>query len=146
MPDVAKILRNEITKLAKKEVKQALEPLKEQVRELGKTVRAQRKQISELGKQLPRKVDTVTAPKAEVEAPRKEPKIRISKGSVKRHRSRLGLSQKEMGLLVGVSALSVSNWETGKMSPRGRNRQAFAELRNIDAPEARLRLEKLAAG
>ena len=146
MPDIKQVFQKEIVRLARKEVKQAVAPLKEQIRELGKTVRAQRQQISELEKQLPKKVDTVTAPETEVEAPEKEPEVRIAKGSFRRHRNRLGLSQKEMGLLMNVSALTISNWETEKMSPRSQNRQAFAELRNIDAPEARKRLKKLAAG
>jgi len=137
------VFQKEIVRLAKKEVKLAVEPLKEQIRELGKTVRAQRQQISKLENQLSRKVAAVTAPKEGVAVSEEEPEIRIPKTSFRKHRNRLGLSQKEMGLLMDVSALTVSNWETGKMSPRAQNRQAFAELRTISPPEAKQRLETL---
>ena len=146
MPDITKVLREEISRLARKEVKQATEPLRKQIRELGEILRAQRQRISEM-ETLTKRMNRGTAPQVSGKvSENEEAKIRIPKGSVRNHRSRLGLSQREMGLLLGVSALTVSNWETGKMSPRGQNQQAFAEVRNIGAREAKQRLGKMATG
>jgi len=43
---------------------------------------------------------------------------RFSARSVKAQRARLGLSAKDFGRLVGVSALTVHSWESGKSRPR----------------------------
>ena len=65
---------------------------------------------------------------------------------VRKHRERLGISQREMALLLDVSALTVSNWETERTSPSGKNKLGFAELRKMGAREVWNRLERLEEG
>ena len=142
MPDVAKVLRDEISRLAKKEAKQATEPLKEQIRDLQKTVRAQRQRITTLEKGRAKKSEKTSVPK--IVSGNGQEVVRIPKGSIKKQRERLGLSQKEMALLLEVNPLSVSKWELGKSAPRSQNRRAFAELRKLGRRDVRGRLEKLA--
>ena len=146
MPDVGKILREEISRLAKREVKQAVEPLLKQVRDLRLVVQEQKKQISKLGKSLPIETERKSREQATPQpAGQEESKsVRISSDSIKKHRARLELSQKEMGLLMDVGSVTIGSWESGKSSPRGQNRQAFAELRKMDVSQARKRLEELA--
>ena len=40
---------------------------------------------------------------------------------IKQHRKKLGMTQKALAAKLGVSVPSVVNWESGKMSPRGKN-------------------------
>ena len=40
---------------------------------------------------------------------------------IKQHRKKLGLTQKALAAKLGVSVPSVVNWESGKMTPRGKN-------------------------
>ena len=145
MPDVGRILREEISRLAKKEAKALIEPLAKQVRDLRFVVQEQKKQISELGKSLPKGTErksreqTTRQPTGQEEVK----SVRISAGSIKKHRGRLALSQKEMGLLLDVSSVTIGSWEAEKSSPRGQNRQAFVELRKMSASQARERLMEL---
>ena len=139
MPNLNQVFREEISRLARREVKQIAEPLQKQIRDLRGKVRKQRRELEKLEKELAGKAD-----KERVIAPRTvsgEDDVRIHKGSVKKHRERLGISQREMALLLDVSPLTISNWETDKSSPSGKNRLAFAELRGMGVREVWQRLE-----
>jgi DNA-binding XRE family transcriptional regulator len=59
-------------------------------------------------------------------------------------RRRLGLSAAEMGLLVGVSAQTIYNWEAEKSRPRQQQVAAVASLRGVGKRVAKARLEELA--
>ena len=48
-----------------------------------------------------------------------------------------------MALLLDVSTLTVSNWETERTSPSGKNKLGFAELRKMGVREVWDRLERL---
>ena len=58
-------------------------------------------------------------------------------------RRRLGLSAPEFGLLLGVSAQSIYNWEEGKVRPRGAHLPAIAALRNLGKKQATAHLAAL---
>jgi DNA-binding transcriptional regulator YiaG len=65
---------------------------------------------------------------------------------MKTHRQKLGLSAKDYGLLVGVSALSIYKWEDGKVQPRGSALVKIAAVRQLGKREAARRLEALQQG
>ena len=52
--------------------------------------------------------------------PKKE-KRTIMALPIKQHRKKLGLTQKVLAAKLGVSVPSVVNWESGKITPRGKN-------------------------
>ena len=140
--NLEKILKEEMRRLAKREVNQFMKPLYQQLVELRKTVRQQRHRIEQLEKALSGKADQealVIAPESVSE----DDDVRVPKGSVRKHRERLELTQREVGLLLDVTSLTVSNWETERASPRGKNKLAFAELRKMGKREVMERLEKL---
>lgn len=60
------------------------------------------------------------------------------------HRKRLGLSAREVGLLLDASPLSVYKWEQGQARPRTKHLEAIAALRKMGKREAQKRLEHLA--
>jgi DNA-binding transcriptional regulator YiaG len=64
------------------------------------------KLVGTIQKQLPSQTPTLP-----VEVLQKS-RLRVS--GLKAHRARLGLSAKDYGKLMGVSALTVYNWEAGK--------------------------------
>ena len=144
MADIARALREEISRLARKETKSMVGTLQKQVRGLRASVRDQRKRIAVLEAEVAKKQDKVGDGRIQPDVPGdEEPDIRISGASIRRHRERLGLSQRQVGLLLSVSNLTVSNWETEKSAPRGENRLAIAELRKLGVREAQERLEKI---
>jgi DNA-binding transcriptional regulator YiaG len=52
--------------------------------------------------------------------------LRFSAKGFAKNRQRLGLSQKECGMLIGASALSVYKWERGEVRPRARYLETIA--------------------
>ena len=143
MPDVAAVLKEEITRLARKEVKDQVGPLKKAAAEQRRTIGELKRQIATLErnqafleKQEKRRLST--APKAEAAEG-----VRFSPRWVKADRKRLGLSAKDYALLVGVSALTIYHWESGKSKPRAKALAGWAEVRGIGKREATRRLELL---
>jgi DNA-binding transcriptional regulator YiaG len=60
-------------------------------------------------------------------------------------RTRLGLSAKQLSLLLGVSEQSVYNWETKKATPRKEQLAAIIGMRDLGKREAQERLDALKA-
>jgi DNA-binding transcriptional regulator YiaG len=143
MPNIAKILKDEISRLARKEAKALVLPVASQVRDLKKTIIQQKRQIAELQKELGKKPDQTATGSIQVDPKIPEKSIRIAPASLRKHRQRLRLSQREMGLLLNVSTLTVCKWESGNTTPRGQNRKTIAELRKMGIREVRDRLKKI---
>ena len=139
MPNLSQILKEEMGRLAKREINRQVGPLQGQLVELRRTARDQRRRIEQLEKELARKVDKSRA----IVPVSEDDDVRVHRGSVRKHRDRLGISQREMALLLDVSPLTVSNWETEKTSPSGKNKLAFAELRTRGVRDVREWLERL---
>jgi len=145
MLDIAKVLKDEISRLARKEVRSLIFPFTKQVQTLKKTIRDQNAKINAISKALSFKVDIkdsgVIIPhlsKGEASV-----KVRTSPKSIKRHRQRLKLSQRQMGLLLGVSTLTVNKWEMGNAQPRGKNLDSFSLLRRMGFKEVKTRLAEV---
>ena len=66
--------------------------------------------------------------------------LRFSTRSVRAQRRRLGLSGEEYGRLIGVSGLTIYNWEHGRTRPRAAQFEALAGVRGISRTEAAQRL------
>jgi len=71
--------------------------------------------------------------------------VRFSVRSVKAQRKRLGLSAEKYAKLVGVAALTIYSWESGKTRPRKAQLAALVAVRGIGKREALKRLEEMAA-
>ena len=75
-----------------------------------------------------------------------EPKPRGTRFSPKwlaSHREKLAISAADYAALVGVSALTVYNWEKGKTKPRAKQLAALARVRALKQREAWKRLDAL---
>ena len=146
MPNVASVLKEEIIRLSRSEIKKEVDPLKKRIQDLKQTIAQQKKQIATLGKASSQaakgaeKAPDVALPITE----EKSSSARITIASIKAQRKRLKLSQREMGLVVEVSTMTIMRWEQGKASPRGKNRDAFLALRGMGRRSVKKRLEELA--
>jgi DNA-binding transcriptional regulator YiaG len=69
--------------------------------------------------------------------------VRFSARSVKAQRSRLGLSAADYGKLIGVSGLTIYNWEHQKSCPRKAQLAALVTVRGIGKREALMKLAEL---
>ncbi len=143
MPDVAAVLKDEITRLARKEVKQQVGPIKKTVTEQRRTIAGLNRQVAALARnqaflQQQEKRRLGEAPEAS--APES---VRFSPTWVKADRKRLGLSAKNYGRLAGVSVQTIYGWESGKSRPRATALASWAKMRGIGKREASRRLELL---
>jgi len=143
MPNIAAILKEEITRLARKEVKAQVSALKktsaQHRRDLAALKRenvALNKKVAKLTKQLARGTS------AEASEEDEGTEIRFSPAWVSKHREKLGLSAADYATLVGVSHLTIYNWEHGRTRPQRRQLEAWAAVRKLGKREAWAQLEE----
>ena len=60
-----------------------------------------------------------------------------------RHREKIGFSQAEYAAMVGVSSLTIYNWESGRTRPRNEQLAALVAVRKFGKREAERRWELL---
>ena len=143
MPDVASVLREEIGRLARKEIRQQVGPIKKTNTELRRTVSALKNEVTALQRKVTF-LEKQEKRRLEVEPEENPDKaVRFSPKWVKADRQRLGLSAKNYGTLVGVSSLTIYSWESGKSKPRAKKLAAWAEVRGMGKREAQRRLDLL---
>lgn len=141
MTSLGSVLKNEITRLARKEIRAQVEPLK-------KANSSYRREIAELKRQvalLARQAQAARKAISKVpQAPAAEPPAArfVAKG-LRSLRARLGVSAADFGKLAGVSGQSVYNWERGKSVPRKSQLTVLAGLRTLGKREAQARLAEL---
>lgn len=141
MPNVVKVLKQEIDRLARKQaeaevakVQKIATKYRREAAELKKLLRQQEREIAHLRKQqqAPIEDDPLAG-------------VRFSSKSVRAQRRRLGLTAEEYGKLVGVSPLTVHHWEQGKARPRKAQLAALVAVRGIGKREALKKLAELDA-
>ena len=137
-------MREEITRLAKKEIRGAVGPLRKELIRLKKRVveltakqNASEKQTGLLVKERKRKRlgEDVTDDQANAS--------RMSGGLIKKLRTKLGISRAKFATLVGVSGQTVKAWENGNYEPAGDNLKAVIALRAYGKREAQVLLENM---
>ena len=143
MSQLASAIKEEVQRLARKEVKAQLAKTKQassqhrsDIAELKRAVRDLGRQVAYLERKEKRRVNK-PAPESLAENARFSPK------SVRSHRAKLGLSAADYGRLVGVSALSVYNWEKGKTKPQKKQLASLVAVRKLGVREAERQLELL---
>ncbi len=144
MANLAAAIKDEIQRLARKEIKsqtgstkQAVAQYRREIASLKRQVRKQETKIAFLECQEKKRLAEPPATDEAAEG------IRFSARSVKAQRMRLGLSAADYAKLVGVSALTIYNWEQGKTRPRQEQLAALVAVRGIGKREAWSRLELL---
>jgi DNA-binding transcriptional regulator YiaG len=144
MPNIASILKAEISRVARKEVRAEIETLKKASVHHRALIAALRRQMNALEKEL-RTVANGSGKRAalrDVEEPAEAgPKRRFSAGRLASHRSKLGLSAASYGKLVGVSGQTIYHWEQGKARPRAAQLERLASVRELGRQEVAQRLQ-----
>jgi len=106
---------------------------------LSKKVTALERQVAFLSRKVLAAISDPVA-NASPKKPRFSPKALLGQ------RNRLDLSAADFGILVGVSAQSIYNWERGSAIPRAEQLARLATLRGIGKREARERLKSVPSG
>lgn len=145
MPNIGTVLREEITRLSRKESRGQVDQTRKATAQHRRDIAMLKRQVAQLERQvklLSRRLPT-GAPASSPGSPAKKERF-VAKG-LRSQRNRLGLSAGDFGKLVGVSAQSIYNWEGEKARPRGDPLAKFMALRGIGKREAEARLKQLAA-
>jgi len=146
MTAFAKQFQDEVKRLARKECKVDLQRLKTENTQLRKNLASLRKRLEKLeraNKRVLKKVVPAEVVEEVVDGPEKDMnRARISSKTIMTLRQRLGLTQVELGALLGVSGQSVYQWERkgGRLTLRRRTLQAVLEAKNMGVKEARERI------
>ena len=140
MPNIASILKSEIVRIARKEVRNETLGLKKAVGAYRTEIAALKRRTQTLEQELRRleKAGAKTVPAAASEASSRS--MRFSAKGLASQRKRLGLSAVECGVLVGSSGQSIYNWEQGKARPQAKHLPAIAVLRSLGKRDAAARL------
>jgi DNA-binding transcriptional regulator YiaG len=144
MPNIASILKAEISRVARKEVRAEIESLKKTSALHRSSIAALRRQVSALEKEL-RRASQGSARRARADEPDEAsesgPKRRFSATRLAAHRAKLGLSAAIYGKLVGVSGQTIYHWEQGKARPRAAQLESLASVRDLGRREVAELLE-----
>jgi DNA-binding transcriptional regulator YiaG len=138
MGKVEAIIKSEIIRLAKRELRKISVPLGRDVRflkgnvsQIGKAVLVLQRFAAQQEKELGREKARLQATPEEVGKSRFSPRL------VKSLRKQLGITQKELGMLAGVTVGAVQKWESGRFRPKDEKRRMIVALRKLGRREAR---------
>ncbi len=125
-------IKYEIQRLAKREVRATFVPLRREVRAIRLRLSGLSKNFSVLNRVAKEQLRQVEKKGVKLEASPEEVKAsRITPGRIRNLRKKLGLSQRELGILTGVVPWAVNRWERGTFRPRGDKRAALVALRKL---------------
>ena len=165
MASLANALKEEIGALARREVRRQTAPADKAMVRCAREIAALKREVQALEHELaslgtpPQPGPTVPPKKTSDRTPRSRraaskvsatstsakpsPRDHFSGEALKAHRERLGLSASNYGKLIGVSELSIYNWEQGKARARKSSVDAWTAIRRIGKREAAERLASL---
>ena len=143
MTNITSLLKTEISRVARKQVRAEATSLKTAVAAHRAEIAALKRRTQALELEL-RRLSKAQAKAVPVEVQAQPAQtIRFTAKGLASQRRRLGLSAQDIGLLVGASGQSIYNWEEGKARPRAKHLPAIAALRTMGKKEAATRLASL---
>jgi DNA-binding transcriptional regulator YiaG len=143
MANIASVLKEEIIRLARKEIRQETDSLKKVSGQYRSEIAALKRHTVNLEKQLKR-LEKIIPKQSHLEEPLPEApsKVRFTAKGFKTLRQRLGISAADTGRLLGVSGQTVYAWETGSSSPRKQQLVSIVILRGLGKREVVTLLQK----
>lgn len=137
MPNIAKLLKDELTRLTHKAVRSEVVPLRKAVAAYKSEIVSLKKRIVVLEK-LPAQLKRAAAQSGKVLAVPAEAGFKFSAARLYRQRLRLKLTLKQTGFLLNSTQLTVSRWEdkTSGVTPRAKNLPAIEAFLKLSRREA----------
>jgi DNA-binding transcriptional regulator YiaG len=136
-------IKSEIVRLAKREVRKTLVPLGRDVRLLKGAVSHLRKTVLALERFAAQQQKELEKRKIPLEATTEEIKVsRFSPRLIRSLRGHLGITQRELAILTGVTVGAAHHWESGKFKPNINKKAVMVALRKLRRREVRKLLEE----
>jgi DNA-binding transcriptional regulator YiaG len=143
MPNIAAVLKEEITRLARREIRRQTNVLRKASAQYRRDIAGMKRRLSDLQHQVvplqKQVLKSVPAQAAEAEKER----VRFTAKGLRSQRKRLGLSADNYGKLIGVTGQTLYSWEQETSRPRRAQLTPIASLRSIGKREAQARLEQM---
>lgn len=143
MPNIAMVLKEEISRLARKEVRRQTQALRKasgqyrkDIAEMKRRLFALQRKVNPLQKQV---LKSAPSPASAAEGS----SVRFTAKGLRSQRQRLGLSAADYGKLVGVTGQTIYSWEHEIARPRKGQLPRIASLRHLGKREAEAQLQQL---
>ena len=143
MPNIAAVLKEEIARLTRKELRGQSGGLKKASSQHRRDIAALKRQVAKLEskvtlleKQLLKKAPASAGGEATTD-------VRFTAKGLQSQLKRLGLTATDFSKLVGVTPQSIYNWSRGASRPRKEQIASIAALRGMGKKEAQARLRQL---
>jgi DNA-binding transcriptional regulator YiaG len=135
MPNIASVLKSEITRIARKESRAEVEGLKKSVSSYRSEIAALKRR-SQLIEQELRRLAKPLSKQAPAAIEESSKSARFNAKDLASQRKRLGLTIEGCALLLGTAGKSIYRWETGKAQPRQRYWPSITALRMLSREQA----------
>ena len=143
MPNIGAVLREEISRLSRRESRSQVDTTKKATAQHRRDIAVLKRQVAQLQRQVALLSRKVLGAAPAVSSGPTAKRVRFVAKGLRSQRNRLGLSQTDLGTLLGVSAQSIYNWESESARPRNEQLAKLAALRGIGKREAGERLKQL---
>ncbi|MCU0770191.1 MAG: helix-turn-helix transcriptional regulator [Verrucomicrobia bacterium] len=143
MSKIGSLLKEEIVRLARKEMRAGVRPLKRTGGQYRRDIAELKRQVKVLTARLAQQEKQLLQAMVACPPPEPEKRPRFSAKRLRSQRKRLGLPAAAFAQLVGVTPLSIYNWERGVVRPRPELVKVLASLRSLTKRDAHARLEQL---
>jgi len=132
MGKVESSIKAEILRLAKREVRGVFLPLRREVRAMRLRLSGLSKNFALVDRVAKEKLREDESKKFQLQATAEEVKIsRLTPARIRKLREKLGLSQRELALLAGVTIGAIGLWEKGKFRPAMNKKALLVGLRKL---------------
>lgn len=143
MANIASVLKSEIARVARKEVRTEIESLKKANTQYRSAIAQLRRELAEVQRQLKQQghqvarqarvanTSVAVAGNASADGTAQSTGRRFSASRLAAHRAKLGLSAAAYGALVGMSGATIYNWEQGKSRPSAEQLERLVAVRAL---------------
>ena len=146
MANLASALKQEIVRIARREVRAQTLTMKKAGAQHRKHIALLRRRIAQLEQSIASLSGRLSKQPPQAPAELEGNQLRFVAKGVRSLRERLGLSAERFGRLIGVSGQSIYNWERQISTPRDEQLRLLAAIRGIGKREAVARLRDLESG
>lgn len=138
MAKLESIIKSEIIRLSKQEIRKVFSHLRRDVRLLRATVSKLRKSASELDRFRVAQEKILSKQEIKLEpSPEEVESSRFSPRLFRSLRKKLGVTQRDLAVLCGVTLGAVQSWESGKFRPKDEKRKVLVGLRKLGRSEVK---------
>ena len=130
MAKIEPVLKSEIQRLAKREIRSTFIPLRREVRSMRLKLSGLFRGITSLNRMTKELHLEEAKPKLKA-TPEEVKASRLTPDRIRGLRKKLDISMRELGILTGTSLGAILSWEKGKFKPRGEKKAALVALRKV---------------